>query len=134
MDNDPKVRAERWLGQARADIEEAGSLLNGRRYASAFFTAQQAAEKAFKSFLYYKGAGALWSCSVAALCIICADYEPSLGGFIEKTSFLDKYDFPGGYVDGTPVGIPVDAFEEADAKQALGIAHEVIIAVALSIS
>ena len=48
--------AERWLAQARRDLDDARYAAAGERWNLACFLAQQAAEKALKAYLYACGA------------------------------------------------------------------------------
>ena len=59
--------AERWLAQARRDLDDARFAERGARWNLACFFAQQAAEKALKAFLYGRGAEAVWGHLVAEL-------------------------------------------------------------------
>lgn len=52
--------AERWLAQARRDLDDARYVAAGGRWNLACFLAQQAAEKALKAYLFARGAEAVW--------------------------------------------------------------------------
>jgi HEPN domain-containing protein len=51
-----KAEAERWFKQAGYDLKAARWNIEGEFHDTACFLAQQAAEKALKSLLYYLGA------------------------------------------------------------------------------
>ena len=56
MSGKRKTEAKRWFQQAYYDLLAARWNIKGGFYDKAWFLAQQAAEKALKSFLYYEGA------------------------------------------------------------------------------
>jgi HEPN domain-containing protein len=126
MKNDRMNDAGRWLDQARADLEDAKYLLKGGRFNTACFTAQQAAEKALKAFLYFKGAVEVWGRSVADLCTNCAELETSFSELVKPGALLDKYYIPTRYPNGLPGGIPKNAFDEVEADRAVEIAKRII--------
>src|SRR5438046_7535962 len=68
--------AERWLAQARRDLDDARFAERGARWNLACFLAQQAADEALKAFLNAKGAEAVWGHSVAGLCDEAARTTP----------------------------------------------------------
>jgi HEPN domain-containing protein len=59
------TEAQRWLEQARRDLDDAEFAASGSRWNLACFLAQQSAEKALKAYLYWQGAEAVWGHSVA---------------------------------------------------------------------
>ncbi len=58
------TEAERWLAQAKRDLDDARFAASGTRWNLASFLAQEAAEKALKAFLYNRGAEAVWGHSL----------------------------------------------------------------------
>lgn len=56
MRPNPERNSERWLRQAERDLDDARFAAQGARHNLACFLAQQAAEKAVKSYLYARGA------------------------------------------------------------------------------
>jgi len=111
------------LAQARADIDAAVHLVAGRHFNVACFLAQQAAEKALKGYLFYRGAAEVWGHSAAELCETCAEIEPAFGELVGPVSLLDKYYIPTRYPNGLPGGIPKDAFDKVEAERAVDIAR-----------
>ena len=126
MKNNNINEAGRWLSQARADLEDALYLFEGKRFNTACFTAQQAAEKALKAFLYFKGAVEVWGHSVADLCANCAERDNSFSELINTGALLDKYYIPTRYPNGLPGGIPKNAFDQVEAKRAIEITKRII--------
>jgi HEPN domain-containing protein len=130
MRNGAEDEGRRWLEQAWADLDDAAYLLAGGRFNVACFIAQQAAEKALKAFLYYRGAAEVWGHSVADLVARCAEVEKGFAPLVGPASLLDKYYIPTRYPNGLPGGVPKNAFDRVEAERALGIARDVLDAVA----
>lgn len=126
MRNAAKEEGARWLAQASADVEATAHLVAGEYFNVACFLAQQAAEKALKAFLYYRGAVEVWGHSAAELCERCAELEPSFREFASSAALLDKYYIPTRYPNGLPGGIPKNAFDKVEAERALDIAARII--------
>ena len=122
----PDKEAQRWLRQAEYDLELAQYEHEGRFYAATCFSAQQAAEKALKAFLYAKGERVVLGHSIAELCQSSAKYEAEFGNLKLKAGKLDRFYMPTRYPNVLPGGIPSESFDEEDAEAALTIASEVI--------
>ena len=118
--------AERWLAQARRDLDDARYAAAGRRWNLACFLAQQAAEKALKAYLYARGAETVWGHSVAELCAEAAGHDAAFESIRAEAAALDQYYIPTRYPNGLPGGIPADAYTQADADRALGRASAVL--------
>jgi HEPN domain-containing protein len=123
MRNAAEDEGKRWLAQARADVEAAVHLVAGGHFNVACFLAQQAAEKALKGYLFYRGAAEVWGHSAAELCEKCAEMEPAFRELVKAVSLLDKYYIPTRYPNGLPGGLPKDAFDRLEAERALDIAR-----------
>ena len=65
---DNHSEGRRWLRQARQDLTDAAFAKDGGRFNLACFLGQQAAEKAIKAFLYFRGAEDVWGHSLIDLC------------------------------------------------------------------
>ncbi len=120
------TEAERWLAQAKRDLDDARFAASGARWNLACFLAQQAAEKALKAFLYDRGAEAVWGHSVAELCTDAGAQDPDFETLGKDAAALDQYYIPTRYPNGLPGGIPADAYAEPDSVRALGLATSVI--------
>ncbi len=118
--------ADRWLEQARRDLDDARYAAAGSRWNLACFLSQQAAEKALKAFLYHRGAESVWGHSVAELCQGSAAHDPAFAKLGSEASALDQYYVPTRYPNSLPGGIPADAYKHADAERALGLCVQVI--------
>ena len=64
---DKRSEWRRWFEQALRDLDDAKFNFSGKRFNVACFLAQQSAEKAIKSFLFFKGAKEVWRHSVSEL-------------------------------------------------------------------
>jgi HEPN domain-containing protein len=91
MKLEPVNEGRRWLLQAEQDLDDAEFNLSGRRYNVACFLAQQSAEKAFKAYLFSRGAEEVWGHSVAELCKDAQTFDPSFNQLDTKAGPLDKY-------------------------------------------
>jgi HEPN domain-containing protein len=116
----------RWQLQSRRDLEDAQYLSDGKRYNLACFLAQQAAEKAIKSYLYAQGRTLVIGHSVARLCQEATEFDTEFEALRTRAAPLDKYYIPTRYPNGLPGGIPAEAFDEVDASRALELADYVI--------
>lgn len=124
-----RIEGERWLRQAKRDLDDARYLFEGCRYNQSCFIAQQAAEKALKAFLYSKGAEQVWGHSVSELCTDATGIDSAFERLKADATALDKYYIPTRYPNGLPGGIPSDAYLEEDAESALSHAKRVLDAV-----
>ena len=122
--------AERWLEQARRDLDDARYAARGARWNLTCFLAQQAAEKALKAYLYARGAEAVWGHSVAELCADAAVHDAAFAMLRTEVSALDQYYIPTRYPNGLPGGIPAEAYTKTDSERALGMCTSVIDLVA----
>jgi HEPN domain-containing protein len=125
MQPDARRESERWLAQARHDLDDARFCLGGARLNLACFVSQQAAEKALKAFLYARNEEP-WGHSVAELCKTAALLDASFGPLLKDAAPLDKFYIPTRYPSGLPGGIPAEAFSQADAEAAVSGAELVI--------
>lgn len=126
MRPDPKAEGFRWLSQSEHDLSDAEYSLAGGRYNLACFLCQQAAEKALKAFLYARGAEQVLGHSVADLVRECGNLDTDFAALRPRAAPLDHYYIPTRYPNSLPGGIPAEAFDESDARRALGLAGEVI--------
>ena len=67
--------------------------------------------------------------SVADLAAECGNLDSEFRALKPRAAPLDHYDVPTRYRNSLPGGIPAEAFDESDARRALGLAAEVIAAV-----
>lgn len=126
MQPDFKREAERWLTQAKRDLDDANFAKRGKRYNLACFLYQQAAEKALKAYLYSKELEEIWGHSVAELCDEARKYNRGVSVLMRDAASLDKFYIPTRYPNGLPGGIPSDVFQEKDAKDARSSSSKII--------
>jgi HEPN domain-containing protein len=119
-------RSRDWLSQAENDVAFARHGLAQGFYAQVCFLAQQAAEKALKSMAYRRGALAIKSHSLVALCKALQINGP----LIEAARVLDKYYLTARYPDSLPGGAPHEAFVEREAREAVAYAEKFLEAAA----
>ena len=113
----------RWIRQAEQDLADAQFLLEGKRYNSACFLAQQASEKALKAYLYHKGAEDTWGHSIADLCEDAKLFDMRFSVLKSDIIFLDKYYYLTRYPTYLPGGIPSDIFDEPEGSRAIELAQ-----------
>ena len=117
---------QRWLAQARYDLQ--GAALNGRAGFGeiACFLAQQSAEKALKAFLYAQGERPVLGNATHLLVQRCGKYDAAFEGLLEACRRLDQYYIPTRYPNGIPDGIPHDVYTAVQAAEAVTSAQGVI--------
>ncbi len=112
MRRSPAEEGKRWLDQASEDLRWAQDLARRGGYHIACFLAQQVAEKALKAFLYAMGEEVVLGHSVNRLCDEASRHDES---FAEK-----------GRRWSIPDGIPAEVYTADAAKEAVGLAAEVV--------
>ena len=118
--------AQRWLAQARHDLDAAA--LNAREgYAAwACFLTQQAAEKALKAYLYAQGERAVIGHATYLLLKRCQRYDASFETLGDPCRRLDQYYIPTRYPNGLPGGIPHEVYTKDQAREAIAGAQMVL--------
>jgi HEPN domain-containing protein len=124
----------RWLAQARKDLDAARLLAGGGHHNLACFHAQQGAEKAVKGFLYAQETDEVWGHSVAKLLRDASTFDDTLDDSVTLGALLDKFYIPTRYPNGLPGGIPSEAYNAQESRQALEWAGKVVLEVAQRIS
>lgn len=121
---DPLGEGERWLSEARVDLEAARTLTEGFP-ARACFLAQQAGEKALKAILYAAGVRPVLGHSLGELGHEVEAHLPAFVDLQPQVAKLDRYYIPTRYPNGLPEGgLPSEAFDQADARSAIDIAEK----------
>ena len=123
---DFKLEGQRWLRQARRDLNDAGFNRKGGRFNVACFLAQQAAEKSLKAYLYAGEKEIVWGHSAGDLCERCVVLDAEFEKISDAASALDKYYIPTRYPNALPGGIPSEAFDEVDAQRSLVLSQEIL--------
>lgn len=126
MRKSPEEEAKRWFIQAQRDFDDAVYLLEGSRFNTACFLAQQSVEKALKAFLYFKGVEIVLGHSTAELCYNAMNFDSDFESIASISASLDKYYIPTRYPNGLPGGIPAEAYTKEDAQMAISMAQRIL--------
>jgi HEPN domain-containing protein len=118
-------RSRDWLEQAQGDLALARHAFAGGFYDWTVFAAQQAAEKAVKGALQWKGAEA-WGHSAAALLRALAARVPVPDDLVEAALELDKGYIAARYPDVHPSGAPRELYTRSEAERALAHAQRIV--------
>ena len=128
------AESERWLAQARHDLEAAEHAVAGDFHALACFLCQQAGEKAVAGYLFARGADHVWGHALADLCEDAMQLDKSFDVIKTVAMLLDKYHHPTRYPTGLPGGVPHDVYDDVDSGRALEIARDVVQFVSTKLS
>jgi HEPN domain-containing protein len=119
------IRSEDWLNEARAELRAAQDLYEGQHWSWCCFTCQQVAEKALKAICEHfrdQQIGHNLNLLVQAV-----EVHAAVGDTIRMAcARLNRYYIPTRYPDAFDAGAPADQFFEADARQAVEDAEEVV--------
>jgi HEPN domain-containing protein len=126
-----KAEAERWFKQAEYDLKAARWNIEGEFYDTACFLAQQAAEKALKSLLYYLGArrAALLTHSLVSMVEEAGQEVASIAALSDEARELDLHYIPSRYPDSLPAGYPHQVYSRKIAETAVANAEAFMTAV-----
>jgi len=117
--------SERWLAQAKWDLKAARDSAAAGNYEWSCFQAQQAAEKALKSYLYREGAEPIALHSVRKLVAECEKISPEFAG-LRPAAELDLYYVPARFPTALPDDVPHEYFTAEAAEECLSLASSVI--------
>lgn len=126
MRNNNQIEYERWLKQAKKDLEVARWSLKGKFYAHSCFMSQQAAEKALKAYCYLKGERSVLGHSLLILMRKCNKYRKDFLNLEKECKSLDKYYIISRYPNGLPALTPADYFDQKEAKKTINQALKII--------
>ncbi len=118
--------AKRWIDQAKEDLLSAKILFNAERYYLVCFLAQQIAEKALKSVIYFNKEDLVLGHSVRKLVKWAGTFDKRFEDLINKISILDSYYIPTRYPNGLPEGIPAEIFNRDAAENAYKLAETTV--------
>ena len=118
--------ARRWIEQAKEDLTSAKILLDAKRYYLVCFLAQQIAEKALKSVIYFNKEDLVLGHSVRKLVEWAYKFDNRFEDLINKISILDSYYIPTRYPNGLPEGIPAEIFNQDAAESAFKLAESTV--------
>lgn len=120
--------SQRFLETARKHLDHARFAADAGFHAHACFNAQQAAEKAVKAVHYAQGALMVLGHSIRQL---IEDLKiPSLAVLLSAARHLDLYYVPTRHPNRLDHGTPEEAFSSDQSSRALGLAQDIVTAVA----
>lgn len=122
----PLEEGRRWLEQASEDLHWAKDLAERGGYHIACFLAQQVGEKALKGFLYAQGEEIVLGHSVERLCHSAARWEPSFAELVKRWAILDGFYVATRYPTSIPDSIPARVYTQPAAREAAGLASEIV--------
>lgn len=123
----PIEELKRWLKQAKHDLEAAEIDLKNKFFADACYSAEQAAQKALKGYLYSKGSPLVWKHSVKELVAECSGYDNTFSDLFEAGKILDQYYIPTRYPDVlAPPAVPFESYTENQAVEAVELAKKIL--------
>ena len=123
----PREELDRWLKQAQHDLEAANLDLGNKFFADACYSAEQAAQKALKGYLYFKGSPLVWKHSVKELVTECVGYDNTFSQLLEAGKVLDQYYIPTRYPDALPPpASPFESYTQDQAVEAIGLAGKIL--------
>ena len=118
-------RARDWLREAQAELKAARDLFADRHWSWCCFTCQQAAEKALKALCEHFRNPQLGH--NLNLLLQAVETHASVTESLRRAcAQLNRYYIPTRYPNAFDRGAPVDQFFEADAREALDQAQEVV--------
>lgn len=121
------AEAQRWLKQAQHDLVVAKKNLENKFYADSCYSAEQAAQKAFKSYLYFRGERFVTEHSIKELAGRSAKHQPDFKKLIDIGRILDQYYIPTRYPDALAFpAIPFESYSATEAREAVQIAEEIL--------
>lgn len=118
----------RWLTQAKDELQDADDLRKRGRFYIALFHFQQAAEKAFKAYLYakVKSVEVFYTHSIYDLSKMALEIDPDFKKVVSAKK-LDRYYIPTRYPNSLPGGVPSQYFNDPEeAKEAMELTKSVI--------
>jgi len=126
MRDNNQIEGDRWLKQAKEDLQVAKWSLKGNFYANTCFMAQQASEKALKAYCYLQGERHVLGHSLLELLRKCSKYDRTFKTLEKESKKLDKYYIISRYPNGLPGLIPSEYFDKDEAKEAICYAERII--------
>jgi HEPN domain-containing protein len=119
------LRDQDWLGEAHAELEAARHLLAGGHWSWCCFTSQQAAEKALKALCeHFRDFQVGHNLNVLLQTVEAHTSVPEPAR--RACARLNRYYIATRYPDAFSQGVPAEQFFEADGREALTDAQEVV--------
>ena len=122
-----REESQRWFNQSKYDLEAAKRNFEQKIYPYTCFLAEQAAQKALKSFLFLKGERYVWEHSVQKLIDRSSQYSNQFSALKEAGAILDKYYLTTRYPDAiAPPALPYESYTEKEASGALELSGGIL--------
>lgn len=127
--------AKRWLKEAEKDLEAAVILKDRELFHLSCFHSEQCAQKALKSYLYFKGERYITIHSVGKLALKATEFDKEFNQILNIAGRLDRYYIPTRYPDALAFpAVPSESFHIEDAEQAINEASLILNLVRRKIS
>ncbi len=119
--------AKRWLKEAEKDLEASKVLKDKNFFHLSCFHSEQCAQKALKSYLYFKGERFITIHSVGKLALISSEFDIEFRQFLTNAERLDRYYIPTRYPDALAFpATPSESYNIEDAEQAITDANLIL--------
>jgi HEPN domain-containing protein len=120
------ILSQQWLGKASEDLVVARLVLQAEHIAHACFLSQRCIEKALKAYLIATVTEYPRTHGLVTLLNLCLPLEPAFKQFQDECAVVDQYYVPTRYPDGIPGGLPGGLPGEAEAKEAITAAENIL--------
>lgn len=117
-------RSQDWMDEAEWDLKHAENNFKSRFYSWAYFSSQQAVEKAVKA-VFQKMHIESWGHSVADLLIELSKEIDVPKKLIDHAYELDKAHIPTRYPNAHPSGSPKTRYTREEARRMINYAEEI---------
>ena len=123
----PLETARRWLAEATHSLEVTRLMFDNSLWSDVCFKSGQTSQLALKAYLYGAGKRSIYIHSIGDLLSECGKEDEDFNGLRGRGVTLDKYYLSSRYPDALPPpAIPFQSFTADEARQALGIATEIV--------
>lgn len=117
---------QQWLDKATEDLSVARLVLTQRYYSHTCFLSQQSVEKALKAFLLKRTNTYPRVHKLADLLTQCIALDKTFAPLVSSCVTLDQFYIPTRYPDSLPDQSPSSLPGEAEAKESLTVAEDVL--------
>ena len=121
-----EAEADRWLRQARNDLDFVKVALREGFFAQACFNSHQVAEKALKALAYHRGDRVVLGHSLTELIARLSESFPPLSELTSLAGALDQYYVPTRYPNALPGSAPFEVYDQVQAEKAVKGAEKVM--------
>ena len=82
---------EQWIAKAQEDLKDARTLCRNKSFSSCMYFCQQAAEKALKSYLFFKKQELLKIHDLVKLCALCKNFDHDFQKLADSCELLNPF-------------------------------------------